>query len=455
MAHKVNLGDIQVTNEYECFKLKANPFPITAISVGGTPFPLYAPQANERIRDYIIRTYRQGEYSGMLIIGDYGFGKTYTLRWIDKEINETFSQRNSEAACAIYVESPRSTPRELILSMISYYGTGKYLTMLWKLVTIAFRKEYEKEGNKFLDNFRPRLLGLFDRDSLLEMLDEAKIMDPIRFLKHICDMRKRNQFDLEKFSRFAYENVIAPIFGHTDFATQLAKLNEKGDFDVSYRKWFSLLEFKAASKKMYVGPSDHEFMRSILKVFKESGYRRIYLLVDEFENLYEGLEKKKMESYLESLRHWIDFNQDMLCLILAMKPAVQQAVERVHPGLPDRFPSRYWIDLGGITMEALENFVGGFLRKERKKGFEHMGIDPFTKDGLAEIYGYTGLNPRLILQSCSELLYQAVKAGGKPVDSRFVKSHYATSEPSIWTGRRKVWTRKRTKEKIQEESGGE
>lgn len=454
MEEKIASSETEAV-DYGRFKLKFNPFPMTAISVGGTPFPLYAPKADEVIKDFIVRTYTENHYAGMIVVGDYGFGKTYTLRWVEKRINEGYSQRNSEAACAIYIENPLSSPRELISAMISHYGINKYLTMLWGLVTHAFREKYENEGKEFLKQFRQRQLGLYDTDLVFELFSEARVMDPMRLLRRLCDeLGKIRQFNLEKFSDFAYENVIGPIFGHTEIAYALSKFNANG-FGASFRAWKALIEVKATKKSTHVGFGDVDFMRSILEVFKQKGYKRVYLLLDEFEDIHENLKKGQLSSYLRILRDCIDGNQGMIAIVLALKPMIVDRIQTAYGGFLHRFPFSYRIDLAGLMKDAIGEFLGKMLRSAREERFRDMGIQPFTGDGLKQIYEYTGPNPRLILQTCSDLLFEAAKAGTEAIDKDFVKNYYTTGKPSAAFPMEEVWITKKVEAKMKEEAEGE
>ena len=415
---------------YQQFNLNYNPFPMAGICAGSTRFPLYTSGLKEQINDFIERTYNESHFAGMLVIGDYGFGKTYILRWIEKEVNEGYSQRNGQSACAIFLENPLTQPRELISALISHFGVSKYLTMLWGLITKEFQDKYESEGSNFIDQFRKRQVGLFDKDLLLELFNQERIMDPMRLISRLTDeLWKTRQFSLDKFSEFAYETVIAPIFGNTDFANELARFNPKG-FNATFRDWVSLIEFKAMKRNIHVG-SEVNLLNSVLEVFRRKGYRRVYLLVDEFEDIHENLRKDQLVLYLRTLRDCIQNSQDIMIPVLALKPAVVDKIEMVYAGFNQRFPKQYWIDLAGLMKEDVSKFIVDILVEARPQKSEEMGILPFTQSGIDEIYRLSGPNPRIILQTCSDLLFRAAKKGIDKIDETFIKEYYITVKPSL------------------------
>jgi len=442
-------------NKYRRYHLNYNPFPMTAITAGGTPFPLYEEAAEEKIKDFIYRSYAEDQYASMLVMGDYGFGKTYTLRWIEKNINEKLSQQKVDSAIAIYIENPQSSPRELIAAIISRFGINKYLTMLWGLATKAFREEYELHGKEFADQFKQRQLGLYDRDLVYELFFEERIKDPMRLLRRVSDeLVKVKQFNIEKFSEFVYEKVFSPIFGQTEFAVLLSKFNDQG-FNASFRDWTALIEFRSPKKSMFVGFSDVDFLKAILRVFNKSGYKRVYLLIDEFEDIHENLKKDKLATYLRTLRDATDGIQEVLSLVLALKPAVVNRIEVVYPGFLYRFSLTSRIDLAGIMETAMRKFVSKILLDSREEGYVNLGIKPFGEDSLKQIYHYTGPNPRLILQMCSDLLFQAGKRGKEKIDKEFVEEYFTMGDPSDAIALDKVWITKKVEKKIEESKEGD
>lgn len=457
MPEELNLevrnGEVIGKVDYGLYGVKDNPFPISAIAIDGAPFPLYSPHAVETVTDFIERTYEENEFGMLLVAGDYGFGKTYLLRWIEREINARYSQRNNEAACAVYVENPLSSPRELVSSMISHFGTNKFLTMIWMIVSREFRKKYEEEGKTFLSQFQPSILGLYDKDFAFQVLSEEMIENPMVWMRHLIDnLAKRGMFDLDKYSEFSY-SVLREILSDTTLTQELCRFTRKErgkekpeKFADLFSKWCALMEFKIPQKGFYVAPDDTTFMKRILGVFKRSGFKRVYWLIDEFEDIEYTLSSEKLTVYLRTLRTMIDSVQDSLNFVIALKPSAVKATKEAYGGFFERIGIFYRLDLAGIMENALEKFVADILKNARE---EDLGISPFTKDGLKQIYEYTGPNPRLILQVCSELFFQAAKEKRKYINRDFVNNFYAFGKPSAWT--EPVWVTKKAKERMEKE----
>ena len=81
--------------------------------------------------------------------------------------------------------------------------------------------------------------------------------------------------------------------------------------------------------------------------------------------------------------------------------------------------------------ENISQFIADILLGARQQETEESVISPFTQSGIDEIYRLSGPNPRIILQTCSDLLFQAAKRGIDKIDDTFIKEHYVTVKPSL------------------------
>ncbi len=429
-------GKVDQELGYSRFGLAANPFPMSAITMGihSTPLPMYMPEGVKIVNDFIFRTYEEREFAILLIAGDYGFGKTYALRWIEKEINGRYSQRNSVAACAIYLENPLTSPRELIASMISHFGTNKFLTMIWLIVARSFRKDYEKEGNSFLIRFKSEEKGLFDKDLIVELLNEELIENPMIWMRTLLDTSyKAKLINLDEFSQYCYD-VLQDVFGSNNFTKDLCSFQPKDGFFDHVSKWSDLVEQKLSQRKSYGIPDERALLNNILEVFRRNGFIRVYLLIDEFEDIGYYLKPELLTKYLRILRDAIDNAQEKISLVIALKPQAVNAIQNAYPGFFERISHYYRLDLEGIMQEAVEKFIVGYLQTERSPKFARPDIFPFTQDGIHEIYLHARPNPRIILQTCSELLYLAVtNRDCEVIDAAFVKKFYSFARSRIWS----------------------
>src|SRR6266576_635658 len=90
--------------DYEKLGLKANPFPIAGVSHVHAPYPLIDEAMDREVKTFINETLQEEQYCGLAILGEFGAGKTYALRYIETFLETFLTRPDAEEVLAIYVE---------------------------------------------------------------------------------------------------------------------------------------------------------------------------------------------------------------------------------------------------------------------------------------------------------------------------------------------------------------
>jgi hypothetical protein len=399
----IDLKNLQTSKKYELFDCKSNPFPITGVSSGYLGFPPTDEKVTEEILAFIKSTYDRKHYGGLVILGDYGFGKTYILRHVERRINEALYYRGTDRACAVYIDNPEPPAIEdFITKFLDRFGTHKFLTLLWHLVIKQFQVNLIKEGESFLKKFFPPPIqpGLFEKGGI--NIKEDIFTNPFKFVDWLYESRA----NLNAVTNFAETEILRPIFKHPDIAKRLSSFHNSSSSE-SYNKWMGALNYKTSKTlRNEVDPSN--FFRSILTVFRRNGFRHVYLLVDEFEDVSSRTNKKGRLAYCGALRSIIENNLDYFSLILAVTTDAWDKITADMDAFADRFVRR--VELLGLTKEQVTAMVIDYLNSVRDKNSNHRGTEyPFETDAIDKIRIIAHANHRVALEICYVLFEYAAE----------------------------------------------
>ena len=399
---ELKLDQVQLTDRYRRFDLKANPFQVTAISADDVTLPLADETLASSLQEFLVSTYSGGRYGGMVVIGEYGFGKTYLLKHVQHEINESWGYRGNQRALAIYVENPRTSTDELINSIMHGLGLQRTLLESWRLVTEEFRVRKLDQGDTFLNQFihtKPQF-PLIERGDWKSTINEDALANPRKFLEILFEYR--DQVDLSKIESFAANEVFNPIFGDAGLARYFASLKGKDSVEFLHR-WTERLEFRNV-KHEFPHILAKDYLRSVFEIYRRAGYWFIYILIDEFEDIVELSSNKRLK-YLSDLREIIQHTNDYFALILCVKKNAWDAICEVG-AFPDRFSRQ--VKLESLTPEAVRGLIIGYFDRQRFKRSKHRGTAFPFDEGAVKAIQLIGLGiPRIVIEICHTLLEYA------------------------------------------------
>lgn len=422
----INFSELQLKDIYGKFGLLSNPFPVTGIASEDPGFPFFDHRITQELALFVQDTYTRQFFGGFIIVGEYGYGKSYILKHLERRINEGLSMRGKDRACAIYVINPKTSAGEFMTSVLESFGMHNFLVMCWRLVTRRLNEEMGEQGTKLLEKLLPKpvQMDIFDYQeaSRTSLLKQDLLSNPMKFIEECF----RVKADITEISRFARDTFL-PIFKVPDIAEGLALLDKLSgkDSSIQWKEWLNFTKIKKSMKKDI---SEPEFFRALMTVFRENGFRHIYILIDEFEDIW-GLGKRERMEYLARLRDIIECNLEYFSIVLAVKGDEWMKVEEAHPAFVERFSRR--VELGDLTLEQTKDMIASYLGSVRKRKVQHPSdpIYPFTNAGVREIVKKSAGVPRVTLELCYVLLeYVAREDGLKQIDEAIAQKIEAIRE---------------------------
>lgn len=196
--------------------------------------------------------------------------------------------------------------------------------------------------------------------------------------------------------------------------------------------------------------SDHRWKRSgarwltdgLVPVLMIAGYRRLFVLLDEFEKIYIYQTGRKREEFLDLLRQ-VFYEQDsaavrmqFLTTVLSIHPSIETylknpwarvGLHQLAPIAPDEI-KRISVELGKSTPERLTHLLVTYLDYFRAEDDPDRGtIYPFAPGALDPAMLKARLYPRDTLRYAHAILRKATSDGvPAPIDLAYVKQFLAS-----------------------------
>lgn len=387
----------QTKERYSNMGLERNPFPVASITSPEyvSDLPPLRDDHLQTIFEFIRTTATEGRYSGMAVIGDYGFGKTHFLRWFEGKINSL----SKGSLSAIYVRDPGASSRELLFAMVRAIGEESLRKKVWFVVQKALVDAVKKNGIRFLGEFREtdpmqRRLTEEDPERYRELVSETSLANLQQFLETFDSL----QLSREKLRQF-FESELRPLVGNLAVAEQFASFVAKPEHE-AYRSWIALAS--GTPKQLPVLHDD--YFRAMLGILKANGVTHTYVLLDEFEDVaIVRLTPRKTLEYAAGLRMLIDTNLTDFSLILATTSAGFEAIARMYPPLSERL--NFKIDLSPLTELEVEKLISRYLTTARTEGGKPVEpVYPFSKGVIRKIAELSRGNPRTVVTICHRLI---------------------------------------------------
>lgn len=413
------------TERYNPYCLRFNPFPL-----GGNYPESYLPYTHlnasnkERITDFLLSTFMREEFNGLLIRGEYGSGKSHMLHFARNMVS-TDPFFGKQALCFL-INNPSVAPEDILLSMLREVKLGVVQDLIFAPVAQSLNEKYDGEVIPFLKDFTTFGTSLFD-DDRSDLFGGQDIFG-LSYREFAKLLRDKNLV-LEKgaFQGFARE-VLTQKTKISDQITEdlIQLIPVSGKESQNSRSWEAFISTRLMSSKR--GTLGVEFyLEAFLQLFKCSGIRHIYLLVDELEDLRTvRLSPKAAVEYLATLRKMIQHNYRMFSLVLACTRDAWDELLSLYPAIQDRFP--IVIDLLPSKVDYKE-VVKKYLSEARIEG--QTVPDPwfpFTEEAIDEVINKRGGVIRHVLTALRTVLDGAAHGNiGPQINAEFVRSSLASS----------------------------
>lgn len=408
------------TERYHRYGLTENPFPL-----GGNypeaylPYTYYDNEKEQKIRDFLISTFVREEFNGLLVLGGYGSGKSHVLHFMKEVINsEPFFGK--KAQCFL-IQNPSVAPEDILLSMLREMKLSVVQDMIFRQVSASLQEQYGTSYLNFLrdfTNFSPQIP--IDGEAYSPPSSQNLFTLTYReFLKHLVDRNlKINHRYLQNFARDVLSQRLSAVADV--LINDLVQLIAAED---TMKSWESFLASRLLRSKSSLGVE--YYLQAFLELFKASGIRHVYLLVDEVEDLRtQRINAKATVEYLATLRKMIQHNYRMFSLVLACTRDAWADLRQLYTAIEDRFPLT--LDLASSQAE-IKHVVLRYLAQAQLDDINLENVwSPFTENGVDAVIAGRGLVLRHVLTALRSVLDEAARQEiGPPIDETFVQKTLA------------------------------
>ncbi|MFZ3169418.1 MAG: BREX system ATP-binding domain-containing protein [Candidatus Methanoperedens sp.] len=406
----------QIDVNFERYSLISNPFPMTGVSKENPEFYAGRDKTLDALRRYIIGSYSAIGWSGIVIVGDNGMGKTHTLKFIRDQINQQLSTRPKNEKCrAIYIAMPTSF-EEIYIRIIKNINQSDFISLLWDAVSEDFKSKF---------NTQESLNSLIGSMDLSFFEDKIEIEE---FNKYLTDWGLFHEFLNKKFiSRQNIlkncEDFLKEIIHDKNMRLVCSKLLiEKGVQEECWR-WLTGGKLYKEERSMVGVSSDFnsknttEALKSVVNLYRKAGYRRIFIMIDQFEDMIKQGDRSRL-NFLVEFRDLIDSIQLSFSIVSASTPMEWETAKQTHPAFSDRFSGP--VNLYPLDQNQMKALIEMYLLSMRPKNYNGEKIYPFTVEGIEKIREKSKGNPRHALETCHILIEKGKNAGYRPIDTNFV-----------------------------------
>jgi hypothetical protein len=414
--------------EYDSYGIKGNPFPIAGLSSVHAPYPLIDGKMDDEVHEFVSQTLQSEEYCGMAILGEFGSGKTYALRYIETLLETIQQQPDAEEVMAIYVERPRATVQALVSDIAERIGRVRICNILLEIVLTDLAAILHSEDPKHVNRIasakkafkRENPADLFrNEDPFSALTATDAILNPAGTIDALRAGGTKPQF-LSEFATESIATLLSPsprrlqeLAGH--FADMILC-----DDTNSAHLWNCFLSGKLMQKEKVVAEiSGQQIWCAVRHVLNRAGYRMIYVLIDELEESeYQNTKQNILRGFLADLRDLIDSNLNGFALVVASKVGAWDVYKGVNPAFPQRF-SRV-VHLPPNSFSDLKRMISERLRLVRKENWEGSEIAPFTDAAIKRLEKESKGNTRVAVQACHILLWHVANLREQTITDHMV-----------------------------------
>ena len=360
---------------HERYRLDSNPFEPSA---SGAPLwgDLTPPHDLERRTRELVNMYLTGTgVKGLMVVAEYGMGKTCLLDWLHTSILPSMKIRS------FYFHNPGVHFYALANSLLNTIGRKDFAKFVWELAS---------------SHISDPLQGL-----LFESGFDA-------YLGHIYTRGRHS--NREEMTRLLQDAVLAAgITENEQIANCLARIA----IDVPRKPYFEYRDFIPRQQGNVVAEGEEApYFSAVLRTICEgTGAAAVAFLVDEFEEigLQKRLTKKAAYEYLGTLKRLINLSQSEqvdFWMILSMTPDAYEATIELEPSLVDRFAGRE-LRIAPLTIEAARELMVSRISAARSKGLSKSTLPLYPFPERLPFRPSTFANPRRLVKVCFRALAQA------------------------------------------------
>ena len=347
-------------------ELEFNPFEPSASGAPlGSDLVLPAPLA-ERAQHLLDRLRTGHGVKAIVVVGEYGFGKTCLLQWLHDQI---FPERRIKP---FYFDNPGVQFYDLANALLKTIGRKDFAKFIWEYAGPHVPTPYQ--SSLFQRSFEEYLSSPVrgrSQPNLTEPLQQAVMQAGITTDEQIAHCLARVVTDSRK----------KPYFEYRDFIPR-------------------------QSSSLVAEAEEAPYFGAILKMISRGlSADGIAFLIDEFEEigLQKRLTRRAAHDYLATLKRLINLAQSEesnFWLVLSMTPDAYERTCALEPALAERLSGQeHEIRIEPLTSEAAKGLVRTRMDAARPEGSSRRGsLFPFPED---VPFGRTTFNnPRRLIKTC-------------------------------------------------------
>lgn len=393
-----------MVNPFARLGLDFNPFEPAA---SGAPFSgaTWIPERwKEPLKAFLEEMEQTSGAKAYAILGEYGSGKTYLLRWLESK------KLPSRRIRPFYFDNPGVQFYDLANSLLRQIGRYAFAKSLWEFL------------NPSLKSRQQPLFEFSDRDSFDGWLRSVK--------------RARRT---EEAIRVLAENVRTKgITSDEEISFKLGRLIA----ETLDRPYFEYKDFVAGRPGSLVAEGEEApYFAALLRALRLTGAAQaVAFLLDEFEEvaLQKQLTRRQAHEYLATLKRLISLTErEQFWIIVAMTPQAAEVTERLEPALWDRFISqgRHRFMIPPLNDEEAMSLIGHRLEAARPEGMRERGLFPFPDNLASTLRPDIKDSPRRLVKVCSLAIARATNnpAITVPFDSKYLLSIQEELYPHLST----------------------
>lgn len=374
-------------NPFRRFELTYNPFEPAA---SGAPISgaEWVPERWRRpLEDFLDTMQHTGGPKAFAILGEYGSGKTYLLRWLERE---EFPKRRIRP---FYFDNPGAQFYDLANSLLRQIGREEFAKALWEFL------------NPQLPSFQMSLFGASFQEWLRTVKKYRKQEEAIQILSERL-LKENIATDEEvryKLGRLIVETYDRPYFEYRDFVA-----GHRGSL--------------VAEKE------EAPYFAAVLRSLRLTGSAEaVGFLLDEFEEiaLQKQLTKRQAHEYLATMKRLIGLTErEEFWIIVTMTRAAAEITEKLEPPLWARFVSegRRQFEIPPLNDEEATELVRRRLNAARPEGRTRKDLFPFPEKLTDYLRSDIKSSPRKLVKTCSFAIARAA-AASEPVDVPFTADY--------------------------------
>ena len=374
---KPGSSQIIMSDILQKLRLDSNPFEPSAT---GMPLSGELSPPNELAKKTIdlLDIHQTGQgVKAIVIVGEYGTGKTCLLQWLHREI---FPSRQIKS---FYFDNPGVQFYDLANMLLRTIGRKDFAKFIWELASSHVSDSYQ--GSLFQKGYE-EYLSSSSRSSR-----QKDMTSPLREAIINSDVTTDEQI-AHCLARIVTEIVKKPYFEYRDFIP---------------RQQGSVVAEKVEAP----------YFSAILKTIAQgTGAKAISFLIDEFEEigLQKRLTKRESHDYLATLKRLINLAQGQqvdFWIILSMTPDAYDTTRKLEPALDGRFSGQSGqeqvLSIEPLDRDDAFNLMQSRIKDARSKEMDEStgSLFPFPEDIVFRPNTYS--NPRRLVKTCFRAIAQA------------------------------------------------